>query len=451
MSDKLKKHLNNQLGLLNESSFDLQSSISSFIQQVTKKAMEYIDNTTDTNMTVKDALFMLATAQSVIFEHVNMMNETTKLYPPTVMTGDQTTTESQSFVPEDAQYVSTVPMSGDTETSRRLKDIETILSSLQDTKQKTEDDISEIKQWRDNFVTEQSDMGIKVQNCSKKQKQNFKNLRKQLIEQNNKIEEMTQQIEKLKTKESDTDKTLEKLSADMKEYENNLHTLYKEMRVYTDKTDHVTQEIKRHSDLISAIQKDTTKTFDTLLSKHVVICKLLQQRLMPIHKIIETYNQNSETREEKMKKIETLEKEVLKLSQDLQSIANQQVKPSTPVFIASQGRWDGKMYDKVITFSTVERNVGNHFDPNTGVFTAPVDGLYKASLTIKQTGDRDIGATIYYKSGAVPSRLGAVCTKGKVEDSETFEVRMKTGDILYSATGWKDLECSHFSCSLLDV
>ncbi|XP_059164537.1 uncharacterized protein LOC131947356 isoform X2 [Physella acuta] len=42
----------------------------------------------------------------------------------------------------------------------RLEQIETAISSLQDANDKSTDDISEIKQWRDNFVTEQSDMGI---------------------------------------------------------------------------------------------------------------------------------------------------------------------------------------------------------------------------------------------------------------------------------------------------
>ncbi|XP_059178331.1 uncharacterized protein LOC131957614 [Physella acuta] len=177
----------------------------------------------------------------------------------------------------------------------------------------------------------------------------------------------------------------------MKEYENNLHTLNKEMRVYTDKTDHVTQEIKRHSDLISAIQEDTTNKFDKLLSKHVVTCKLLQQRLMPIDKIIEIYNQNYETREGKMKKPETVEKEVLKLSQNPQSIANQQVKPSTPGFIASQGRLEGKMYGgyQVFTFRAL-----------------------------------NVGAGVYHKSGGKTNWLGDVWTKSKsVEVSRNFEVR----------------------------
>ncbi|XP_059164678.1 uncharacterized protein LOC131947473 isoform X1 [Physella acuta] len=445
MYQHLKKHLSGQLELLDESNVYLQSSISDFVQQIKTKAMECVDNNSDTEMTMKAVLAMVTSAQSTIIEHTDMFTESTKLYPLTVMTEEQRTPESlktadTGFISQACRAVKCNP-----ETSRTLKDIEATLLSLQDSKQKTEDDLSEIKQWRDNFVTEQSDVGIKVQNWSKKQKQNFKNLRKQLKEQDNKIEDLNQQIKSLKSKESDTDKTLEKLSLDMKEYENNLHTLNKEMRVYTEKTDHVTQEIKRHSDLISAIQEDSTKAFDTLLSKHVTICKLLQQRLMPIHKIIETYNQNSETRVGKMKKIDTLEKKVLKLSQNLQSIA----KHSTPGFIASQGRSDMKKGVEVITFSAVERNVGNHFDQKTGVFTAPVDGLYKVILTIKPTGDGAVTAGVGHKSGDVVTFPFDVWTADKSgEASRRVQVQMKTGDILFSHTSNKDCECTHFSCFL---
>ncbi|XP_059178328.1 filamin A-interacting protein 1-like isoform X1 [Physella acuta] len=192
-------------------------------------------------MTMKDILAMITTMQSTILEHLDMFTESTKLFPPKLMLEEETTLESKILKP-DTGFISKASISVEcnSESSRRLKEIETVLSTLQDTKQKTEDDISELKQRRDNFVTEQSEVGIKIEKLSKKQKQNLKNLRKQINEQDKKIEDLNQEIESLKTKESDTDKTLEKLSLDMKEYENNLHTLNKEMRVYTDKTDHET-------------------------------------------------------------------------------------------------------------------------------------------------------------------------------------------------------------------
>ncbi|XP_059164661.1 uncharacterized protein LOC131947459 [Physella acuta] len=332
------------------------------------------------------------------------------------------------------------------EISRRLKDIETTLSSLQGTKQKTEDDISEIKQWRDNFETEQSNIGIKFEKLSKKHKQNFKNIGKEINEQDNKVEKLYEEMESLKEKESLSNKMLEKMSIDSIDCKSNLDNMNKEIQVQRNQKENVSQEIRSHSDLISAIQDDgkknivhTTKLCENILSKHTVVCKLLQQRLMPIDKMIQTFNRHFETKERKVK-IETQEKDVLFLSGDSQTFANQQVK-HTLGFIASHGRWDGtnrELYT-VITFNSVERNVGNHFDPKTGEFTAPVDGLYKGSLTIKQTGDRAVGAWVGYKSGGVLSWLAGVSTHDtSVEASRTFEVRMKTGDILYSHTGYKD-------------
>ncbi|XP_059164606.1 structural maintenance of chromosomes protein 3 homolog [Physella acuta] len=142
---------------------------------------------------------------------------------------------------------------------RRLAYIETTLSSLQDTQHKSTDDISEIKQWRDNFVTEQGDMGVNIEQLTKKQMQNFKNLRKQMSEQDNKEKELNKEIESLKEKESKSNKTLEKLSQDMKEYENKVRKINKEMQ---DIRDGMKQENKSHSYLIVSLQDENNKILD---------------------------------------------------------------------------------------------------------------------------------------------------------------------------------------------
>ncbi|XP_059178340.1 uncharacterized protein LOC131957623 [Physella acuta] len=201
------------------------------------------------------------------------------------MTGDQTTTESKSFIP-----------AADSETTRRLKDIETALSSLQDTKQKTEDDISEIKQWRDNFVAEQSDMGINIDNLSKKQKQNFKNIRKQIHEEDSRMHELNNEIKIVKERETKTDKAIEKLFLDLREFKIHLQNINTEMQANTEKIENFTQEFKKHYDWISTVQEEGTK-------HHVVICKLLQQKFIPIDKMIQTYNHNSKCMEGRLKKV----------------------------------------------------------------------------------------------------------------------------------------------------
>ncbi|XP_059146260.1 leucine zipper protein 1-like [Physella acuta] len=209
----------------------------------------------------------------------------------------------------------------------RLEQIETAISSLQDVNDKSTDDISEIKQWRDNFVTEQSDMGVNIEQLTKKQKQNFKNLRKQKSEQDNKVKELNKEIESLKEKESRPNKTQEKLSLDMNKYENNLHKINKEMQFHSDKTDSITQEIKILSDVIVSLEEDFNKTmanvstkFEKLQLKHNVMCKLLQQRLMPFDRLIQIFNQNLETREERINKLETIENVISKLTMDFNVI-----------------------------------------------------------------------------------------------------------------------------------
>ncbi|XP_059162717.1 chromosome partition protein Smc-like [Physella acuta] len=205
----------------------------------------------------------------------------------------------------------------------RLGLLENRISCLESSIQKTKEDASEIKQWRKNFVTEQSDMGVNIEKLTKKQKQNFKNLRKQMSQQDNKIKELNKEIEILKEKKSKSNKTLEKLSLDIKEYENNLHKINKEMKDHADTTDSITQEIKRHSDQMSTLQEESSKNMlntSTQLEKQSLMYKLLQQRLMPIDKLIQIFNQNLQTRGKKLTKLENIEDTISKLSKDFNLI-----------------------------------------------------------------------------------------------------------------------------------
>ncbi|XP_059162714.1 A-kinase anchor protein 9-like [Physella acuta] len=278
----------------------------------------------------------------------------------------------------------------------RLEQIEAAISSLQDANDKSTDDISEIKQWRDNFVTEQSDMWVNIELLTKKQKQNFKNLRKQMSEQDNKVNELNKEIEILKEKESKSNKSLEKMTLDMKTYENNLHTLNKEMQDHTDKSDSITDEIKRHSDQMSTLQEENYKTMhntSTQLEKHSLMYKLLQQRLMPIDKLIQIFNQNLETREDRITKLENIKGAISKLSKDLNLIESRvcnryvcymELAYYTPVSVESI----------ISTFGEVREYNGQHFNQTTGKFVSPHDGLYLVCVTLHEWEDKLIRVAV---------------------------------------------------------
>ncbi|XP_059161473.1 uncharacterized protein LOC131944698 [Physella acuta] len=303
----------------------------------------------------------------------------------------------------------------------RLEQIETAISSLQDANDKSTDDISEIKQWRDNFVTEQSDMGVNIEQLTKKQKQNFKNLRKQMSEQDNKVKELNKEFENLK------------------EYENKLNKINKEIQDHTDKTGSITQEIKRLSDLIVILQDENNKIldktstrFEKLHSKHSVMYKLLQQRLMPIDKLIQIFNQNLETRKERINKLDQLENTISKLSNDFPLIESRvcnryachvELDDRTPVSAGSI----------ISTFSEVREYNGQHFNQTTGKFVSPHDGLYLVCVTLNKSKDNYIVVNVMVR--------GRWCMSIEVKYAYTSAagsviVDMKKGQELY-------LEVSH--------
>ncbi|XP_059162785.1 uncharacterized protein LOC131946150 [Physella acuta] len=135
------------------------------------------------------------------------------------------------------------------------------------------------------------DMQLQNENWIRKEKQNLKNVEKQIIEQDYKLKELSTEIKTVKENETKSNKTLEKLSQDIKEYESNLHKINEQMYDYTDKTDSITQEIIKQSNVVSVLRVKlkknksslTTKCED-LTAKYNLMNKLLQQRLVVFDK-----------------------------------------------------------------------------------------------------------------------------------------------------------------------
>ncbi|XP_059164530.1 repetitive organellar protein-like [Physella acuta] len=314
---------------------------------------------------------------------------------------------------------------------RRLSYIETTLSSLQDTQHKSTDDISEIKQWRDNFVTEQSDMGVNIEQLTKKQKQNFKNLRKQMSEQDNKVKELNKEIESLKKKESKSNKTLEKLSLDMKEYENKVREINKNMQ---DIRDSMKEGIKSQSDLIVSLQDENNKIldktstqFEKLQSKHNVMYKLLQQRLMPIDKLIQIFNKNFETREEKLNKLGELENTISKLSNDFHLIESR-VCNRYACYVELADATHVSAGSTISTFSEVHEYGGQHFNRTTGTFVSPHDGLYLVCVTLHEYEYKQIIVAVW-AGGVWCMSVEVKCVDTSAAGSVVVD--MKKGQELY--------------------
>ncbi|XP_059162752.1 repetitive organellar protein-like isoform X2 [Physella acuta] len=420
-----------------EEQIQVLEPVINLMKNVVTKSKAWLEEKTDQSsvsyIELSQELDTAATAVLDVTSHISGDNKDVNKPTPSLAQPDTQTTATFLKVESQRQFKTQgkhTAVEEHPELERRLAYIETTLSSLQDTQHKSTDDISEMKQWRDNFVTEQSDMGVNIEQLTEKQKQNFKNLRKQMSEQDNKVKELNKEIESLKEKETRSNKTLEKLSLDMKGYENNEHKINKEMQDYADKTNSITQEIKRHSDLMAALQEECDKILcntSTQLKKQNVLYKLLQQRLMPIDKLIQIFNQNLETREERSTKLETIKATISVLSKDLNLLearacnryaCHVKLAFETPVSAGSI----------ISTFDEVREYNGQHFNQTTGKFVSPHDGLYLVCVTLHEWGDNQIGVRMWVGNSC--------CTSVEVKSAETSAagsvvVDMKKGQELY--------------------
>ncbi|XP_059164663.1 nuclease SbcCD subunit C-like [Physella acuta] len=343
----------------------------------------------------------------------------------------------------------------------RLELIEKALFSLQDSKQKTEDDISEIKQWRDNLQTEKNNMA--EQFCNQ---HNLESLRQEIREQDDKIKELNKEIESLKEKEAQSNKTLEKLSLKIKEYENNLNPINQEIEL---KTDSLTQEVRIHCSLVSSIQDQlqenmlhTTCNLNELYAKFENQAKDVLKLENQVKDVLKLENQvkdvlKLENQVKDVLKLENQVKDVLKLEnqvKDVLKLENQLkdvLKLSTPLNTIRSKSPSCKPYicqlhvdnntpvtrgTIVSTFYNVWERNGCHFNQTTGKLVAPEDGIYLVIATLLENENKLIRVNVLMgdvlcNEVFVKSALTSVCA--------STVVSMKKGGELFFQVAQADV------------
>ncbi|XP_059162661.1 uncharacterized protein LOC131946044 [Physella acuta] len=105
-------------------------------------------------------------------------------------------------------------------------------------------------------------------------------------------------------------------------------------------------------------------------------------------------------------------------------------------------------YSNIISFTQVECNVGNHFNPSSGVFKVPSDGTYTVVIAIRQNMNSIVKVEVKRTLATIMQQeVGQVYTTHKgAEASNTFVVCMYKGDTLWAVTDSFECECTYFSC-----
>lgn len=76
--------------------------------------------------------------------------------------------------------------------------------------------------------------------------------------------------------------------------------------------------------------------------------------------------------------------------------------PNFSAFFAALANNSGpNEVDKDLVFTHVITNYGNHYDPETGYYTAPFNGVYQFMSTISATGRQKAGVNIMHNSASV--------------------------------------------------
>ncbi|VDI38865.1 complement C1q tumor necrosis factor-related protein 3-like [Mytilus edulis] len=82
-----------------------------------------------------------------------------------------------------------------------------------------------------------------------------------------------------------------------------------------------------------------------------------------------------------------------------------------------------------IKFEDVETNIGNHYNPTTGVFTAPISGLYVLSSMIMAYGDAKV--EYQWRKNETVFSTGYTNHANGSSQSQTYVFELKKGDRVF--------------------
>ncbi|XP_059162761.1 uncharacterized protein LOC131946128 isoform X2 [Physella acuta] len=141
---------------------------------------------------------METTVNTALFELKQTISVSCTKYQA-MAAGDKTTQENKSVDSVHDGNYSDLSMSADfsNKLEQRVERLETTLTSMQSSNKKTEADVTELKQWRDTYKTEESNMKEHIEQMALKQKHNAKQFRKQINEQKNITDEMNEELKQL--------------------------------------------------------------------------------------------------------------------------------------------------------------------------------------------------------------------------------------------------------------
>ncbi|XP_059166454.1 uncharacterized protein LOC131948785 isoform X2 [Physella acuta] len=440
-----KKHLTKLLEHLEESHSQLQQLLCDFVTQILTNTKNWMANP-DNNMTFKEAVAKVTAANTTLLEYIERIPDDPRLSPELKLS------ESENVPPPSCPHDSCAAVSANV--LMKLEMVETTLSSLRNT-QRIEAIEQTMSTQQENVSTWQCDIEEWLKTLSKTQTQHFQMLQTQLNERDRNSNKVNKDIVSLKENQINVNNEIEKLSLKVQENENKFQKMCEDLQIQSDSNNNMKLEIKRHSDVIfnmginAKANSLLRSNIQNLSSKYSMICNIVQQRLMPIDQLMQMLNQISTTSRQKWTKVESIEKDIVNMSMEIRSIG---VLSSALGFIALGSETDKST--SLLQFHVVWSNIGKHFNPKTGRFTAPCDGIYIAHLAVRQASDKSIKMLLECQHKQGTENIGNVNATPEHKQASCSPVfAMERGDVLcfLSLESEEYIGECKFSCFLLKI
>ena len=99
----------------------------------------------------------------------------------------------------------------------------------------------------------------------------------------------------------------------------------------------------------------------------------------------------------------------------------------TPAFAVSmKTNFKGKP-NQIVVFDTIKTNVGGGYSPQTGIFTAPDDGLYMISSTLRSNGRSHVVCRLQLNE----KRMAGIYSKNGNTGTVNTVLQLKKGDRVF--------------------
>ncbi|XP_059169114.1 uncharacterized protein LOC131950915 isoform X1 [Physella acuta] len=395
LSQQSRKYLQLLVVCLQEQQSELQGVLDQFIKQTVTKARSWIEAPDQGNMSFSDIHVMLSGASGKLLETINFYTGTSaQLKSPTKQYEKPSVTLNESAYSNE-------------EMNSRLVALEDFISGLKQAKLESKEEGYEMKQWKEAVTTQQQEMEARVENFIKKQIAQTKLFSKQIKEFNKNITKITQEIRALKNNEVDMFSKLKTNTKSLENCETNLAHLNSGLNIIQNKIDNNKDDMLKLTELTGKSKENQSqallnieKDLEKLEVKYGVVTNILLQRLMPIEKLLQVINTQEVARAEKCKEFRGLQDDVATLKAEVLALNLKTQRNANVIGFSASFRNNVPLvkncYCYLLNFDDVTLNSGNHFNPATGKFTAPVDGLYAASFCLHQCNDGVIDVRIYH-------------------------------------------------------